>query len=571
MRPLARLRGSNFGILTGHFLGRYFENEMVAPAGELRSGIAGILGVVAVPGLFLPLFLMEKYSTFIVTYLFHRNVDRDLATLPDKYIFLALAFVIPGLAALLKWQTLFPDRKDHAILAPLPVRLRTIFLSKLTALAVFVLLFALAVNLAGSLLFPLIVLGDTGTLSTAVLHISAQLLTTMAASVFAALLVVCANGVLANVMPARLFRRITPWVEFALLVFLLAQLFLAPRVSELLTPLRTGPLWRAALFPPLWFLGLNEIVIGRSPQRWGALATLATRGLASAFLLSALFYLISYRRHFRKTAEMLDSGARATRRWLPLPSDPQQAAIVEFVRQTLFRHPAHRLLFSAFLGVGGAILVDGLAVVFVLPVPARTSEILLFALSAPLVVSFFLLTSLRFLLDIPAERPAHWIFRLTLDSRSTPGMWRGARRSLFELALLPATLFAIPVNVALWGPGLGLAHTLFCLLVGAFLLEALLLRYRKLPFSSVFGSARSGFVVALLGWYIVFSIYSYTTIRIEYRLWARPLEFFIATLIVAALSRLILLARPWLLEGEPEALIVDEAEPAVQTLNLQAR
>jgi len=565
------MRGSNFSILAGHFLGRYFENEMVAPAGELRAGIAGILGVVAVPGLMLPLILMEKYSSFIVTYLLRRPVDRDLATLPDKYIFLALAFVVPGLAALLKWQTLFPDRQDHAILAPLPVRLHTIFLAKLAALAGFVLIFAVAVNLAGSLLFPLIVLGDTGTLRMAALYISTQFLSTVAASIFAALLVVCVQGVLANVLPARLFRRVTPWVEFGLLVFLLAQLFLAPRVSELLTPLRSGPLWRILLFPPLWFLGLNEAVIGRPPQHWALLATLAQRGLAAAFLLSAASYLVSYRRHFRKTAEMLESGAKATRRWLPLPSDPQQAAIVEFIRQTLFRHPAHRLLFSALLGIGGAILVDGLAVVFILPVPARTSEILLFALSAPLVVSFFLLTSLRFLLDIPAERPAHWIFRLTLDARSTDGIWRGARRSLFELALLPATLLVLPLNAALWGAGLGLAHSLFCLLLGCFLLEALLLRYRKLPFSSVFGSARSGFVLALFGWYLVFSIYSYTTIRIEYRLWDRPLAFLVALLMVAALARLILLARPWLLEGEPSALIVDDPEPAVQTLNLQAR
>ena len=47
-------------ILTRHFMQRYFEADVDAPAGELRTGIAAMLGLSAAPGLMLCGLLFEK-------------------------------------------------------------------------------------------------------------------------------------------------------------------------------------------------------------------------------------------------------------------------------------------------------------------------------------------------------------------------------------------------------------------------------------------------------------------------------------------------------------------------------
>ena len=563
------MNDSAFAILVRHFFGRFFENELVAPAGELRAGISGILAFAAVPGIFLPLFFMEKYSGFIAWLRRSPGVDRDLATLPDKYIFLVLAFVIPGLAALLKWDSLFPGRQDHAILTPLPIRVSTIFFAKLTALTAFVLLFALAVNLIASLLFPPIVLGNTGTLEILSGYITGQFLATMAASLCAALIVVSVAGLWMNLLSARAMRRATPWLQFALLVFFLVQLLLAPRLAQSLTAVRNGPLWRQLAFPPLWFLGWNERFIGRTQPQWTVLADWAQTALLGGLALTALFYLLSYRRHFRRIAELPEAGVAPHRglRLLPEPSDPHEAAVAGFVRQTISRGVLHRLLFGAFLGISCAILCDGLSVLYVLDA-GRPWETQQFMLSAPLVVSFFLLVSLRLLFDIPSERPSSWVFRFALDGQPSGALLRGARRSMLELGILPWLAVALPLHFFLWGPALGAAHTAYCLLLSLLLMDALLLGFRKVPFTSTFASSRPNAGVALLVWYALFSIYAYTMTSIEAALLRRPVAFAIALVVAFAAWRALARAGSRLSEPHRPPLFVDDADPVVQTLNL---
>jgi hypothetical protein len=563
------MKENPFAILTRHFFERYFENELVAPAGELRTGIAGMLAVVTVPGLLLPLMYLEKYSALIAWLRRQPGVDRDLATLPDKYIFLALAFVIPGLATLLKWDSLFPGRQDHAILTPLPIPVTTIFLSKLTALAAFFVLFAVAVNLIGSLLYPPVVLEDTGTLALLGTMIAGQFLATMGASLVAALLVVGCAGFWMNVLPAAGLRRAAPWVQFALLVFFLTQLLLAPRAAESLRQLEAGAPWRLWLFPPLWFLGWNEQFLGRPQPEWAQLAGWARIAIRGGLAINVIFYLLSYRRHFRRTAEIPEAGVAPGRglRLLPDSPDPHVASVAAFVRQTIGRSAIHRLLFGALFGIGCAIILEGLAVDLILEA-GRPLETQQFILSAPLVVSFFLLVSLRFLFDIPAERAASWVFRFTLDGQPSGDVLRGARRAMFELGVLPWLAGAIPLHLFLWGPALGAAHTLFCLMLSLVLMEALIHGFRKVPFTSTFGSGRANAGIALLVWYTLFSIYAYSMTKIESALLRRPVAFAVALAVAFIVWRLLAYVSPPSKEPERPVQFVDNADPVVQTLDL---
>ena len=94
-------------ILTRHFIQKYFEPDVEASAGELRTGIPALLGLSAAPGLILCALLFEKYSSLTGWLRGILQIERDLTSLPDKYVFLTMAFTASGLVTVLKWDSLF--------------------------------------------------------------------------------------------------------------------------------------------------------------------------------------------------------------------------------------------------------------------------------------------------------------------------------------------------------------------------------------------------------------------------------------------------------------------------------
>jgi hypothetical protein len=56
-------------------------------------------------------------------------------TLVMEHFLIATTMLVVGLFAVLSWDSTFPDRRDVLVLAPLPVRARTMFLAKVAAVA----------------------------------------------------------------------------------------------------------------------------------------------------------------------------------------------------------------------------------------------------------------------------------------------------------------------------------------------------------------------------------------------------------------------------------------------------
>jgi hypothetical protein len=108
------------------------------------------------PGLVKCLFLFPKYG-----FLLYRPIaERDAATITDKFFFLSLSMIVLGLITVYEWDMLFPDRRDYMILTPLPLAARTVFFAKITALAAFLLIFTVAINICSTLMFPSAVLAN---------------------------------------------------------------------------------------------------------------------------------------------------------------------------------------------------------------------------------------------------------------------------------------------------------------------------------------------------------------------------------------------------------------------------
>lgn len=473
---------------------------------------------------------------------------------------------------MLKWDSLFPGRRDYMILAVLPLRPMTIFAAKLLALCVFVLTFGIAVNLMGVIFFPAVVLGNTGTLQGLLRYGMSHAVATLAASLAGALLVITVAGLLLNAAPRWFVRRFSSWMQFGLFVFFVTQIFLSLEIANSVLVLKDAISWQHLLFPPLWFLGLYEQLLGRSTADLSTWAGWARNALAAGVIFAAVLYLMSYFRHFRRTAEGAEAAVAPGRtlRLLPGASDPIEAAIADFIRQTISRSPVHRLLFRIFLGAGCAVILHGIVSRFVLvsQEPRDTSVLIL---AAPLIISYFLLAGLRFLLDVPMQHPSSWIFRLFLDETASDSIRRGVRRVMFELGIVAWLLAVVPMNVALLGWALGLAHSVFCTLAGLIFLEALLFRYRRVPFTSALSAGNTNLGAALFFWLALFGLYAYGTTYLEAGLLARPVPFAAFLVLLYAAWRMLIRARErYTMPGNPLEFS-DGITPAVLTLDLQGK
>ncbi len=553
---------SAFRILYRHFLGQFFENELVAPAGELRSGLTGILAIVATPGIVIPIMLFEKYSSLIMFLRARLITNRDPLTWSDKSVLLALAIVIPALALLLKWDSLFPTRSDHSILVPFPISLRTIFFAKAAALGTFVLLFAVAANLAASFLYPGVVLGDTGTFLELLQFISAHFLATMAASFSACFVLIAVQGTGLSLLGLETFRRISAALQFLILTALLTLLILSPALASLIPKLRSTPV--AAWIPSWWFLGLYQMLMGKGDAGFSALASLATRALVISTVTAAAAYTLSYSRHFRRIPEILERGSmHAVPIWnafdhlvARFQKRPEHRALLGFTLRVFTRSRTHRLLFGVFLALAVAmILTDILSLVFF---DARNAA--QYLLAAPLIVCFFLITGYRFLFDIPAELPSNWLFRLS---------WRSRPATFHRLTLIILGAVITPINFVLLSPLAAAAHTLYCLLLSAALIETLFLGYRKVAFTCAFGAAKWNVTFAIALWALAFAIFTWATVRVETILFANPVLFVTVYGLLGGCIYWLARRQEELWRENPALQFLDGQAPAVQTLDLE--
>src|SRR5580658_9192952 len=71
-----------------------------------------------------------------------------------EHFFLATTMLVVGLFAVLSWDAVFPARLDVLVLAPLPVRPRTIFLARMSAIAASLGVAVGALNAISGLLWP---------------------------------------------------------------------------------------------------------------------------------------------------------------------------------------------------------------------------------------------------------------------------------------------------------------------------------------------------------------------------------------------------------------------------------
>ncbi|MGC2658647.1 MAG: hypothetical protein WA324_11885 [Bryobacteraceae bacterium] len=479
-----------FVFLVHHFRRRLFASEEEQQSDAIGVGVGTVLALLAAPGGFASIVLFDKYSTLIQYFRGQFNFNPLRASIADEYFFVVLSMTIIGLAMVLRWNRLLPDRRDYANLAPLPIPIASVFLANFVALTGMGILFAIDINGVSWILFPCVVNFSDGTFPALLMLIAAHFTTVFLASMFSFFSVFALVGVLMIVLPASWFKPVSLIARMLLVVVLLTGF-----LSNFFLQLLAGKISHnsgsyISLLPSYWFLGIYQHMIHRSTPATDALARFAVTMLLVSIVVTIAAYTLCYRRHFKKLAESSSDSVGGARvrfprgvpGWLAalLFRSPFEHACFSFMWRVLTRSERHLMFFGGYLAVGLVIIADSF-VGRVLPKYTLPPASLL---SVPLLIAFFVITGLRFVFDVPAAIDSNWVFRsVTLQPSPPPA---SVARRFMLLTVIPPLVAVCLISVAPrygWFPAV--LHAAIAAIMAELCIGAVLWQFSKIPFTCV--------------------------------------------------------------------------------------
>jgi hypothetical protein len=567
-------RSRPFALLVRLFLARVFQGSGGLEESELDLGIGLILALLALPGAFYSLLLLEKYSTLLQWMHGQNELDPLAGALPDEYFFIVLSMVVTGVVAVWLWDNIFPDRRDYANLVPLPISLRTIFLANLTAILLLALLLAVDVNAASAVLFPLIVSASENTFTFFLHFVGIHAVVVVLASIFSFCAVFAVIGMLMLVLPYGSFRRISFYLRASILACLVAMLSTSFAVPSML---RLLPHTSARFLPPVWFLGLCQLLRGRATESLANIGRVALVVTVTTVIGGIFVYAFSYRRYFVRIPETAD-GTHVTNHdsgaWFFRIADriflrnSFQRAAYRFSIKTLLRSEHHGLVLGGFFGLGVVIACQ-----FLFTSSSRSgielhSEASPDLLAVPLALSYCVTLGLRFAFEIPSELRANWAFRLYVNEAALDCVALAQRVTLtFILPWVVVVVF--PVYAHFWGWRTGIVHASVTALCSLLLTQILLRSFRKIPFTCSYPPfGQASVMVALL---YVIGFFAFVLLTSHFEHWALPSLVGSAVLILALATVCAIVPRVGSSEETvQDKLVFDEGAPvAFELLDLR--
>ena len=500
--------GSVHAILTRHFLRRFLENDLISPEADRGHLLAVVGAALFSTTIFITMFM--SCLKYVVGY--YTPGQAAVASLDDKFFYISLSMVTIALLAVAQWDALVIDARDSAILDPLPVRPLVVRRAKLAAVAIFGAAAAAVVNLAPTIVFPLLVLvKQRVSLASALLITGSHALVTLAAAAFGYLCVIALRETLAALLGGRWFARVSPWVQGTLVVLLGTALLLLPAASTHLERNRlNNP--SIAYVPPAWFLGVYEEISGHvlmnAPRghllnrlkrndvpasaayreheaQFAELAGRAVVALTSVAVLAMAAYLLNARRRLPST---LGRAASPRPQWLgsllarlTLIRTPTTRAGFDFALAALWRSSTHRLTLACCGAAGLAMSLVALSGAAVQDAASKGQPTPRLLIVQPFLMGM-LLVGFRHAIRVPAELRANWGFQLAWRNLEREFV-NGTRRAAFVALVVPALLVVFVLDAVVLGPWLAIEHAVFGAAGALVLLEVLMINYDKVPFT----------------------------------------------------------------------------------------
>jgi hypothetical protein len=530
-KRIAYLNGElrQFSILTQHFFNRFFRNDVVDFEDQMKEKL--ITGMV-----FLTILGGHIANSILMKYIFLLD-DPDSWVEKSYFIFFFTALL--GFITVIEWDVIFPDSRDYFNLIPLPVRVRTFFSARFASFCLFVAAYSVAVNALGGFAFAFYLsqFHSPGVIYF-LRYFLAHMVSVSAANVFIFLLCVLIQGLLMCVLSYNYYRKISQVFRFLLLTSFIFFIFLSltgsvsiPESLSSFPELRDRNAVFLYAFPPMWFVGLYEVLLGHRDPFFEVLANFAALSLAVTVLAVFVASRISYQRHLRRSPEV----RRGKFRWRRLRSrfgagfnglalrNPTQRAVFYFLGPTLWRSTLHKVRLFGYMAASSGIV---LILLVSTKAPLRQGPVFnKTLLTVPLILSFFLVLGIRVLANIPSSLVANWVFRIT-EGGERRHYLTGFKKGVFFYALVPLFAALFCFYSYLWEWRVALLHGLYGLVVSSLLLEALFFKYLKIPFASAYLPGKARIHLFWLLYVIAFFAYLSLLSSLEQALFRNPGSFY---------------------------------------------
>jgi hypothetical protein len=200
------------------------------------------------------------------------------------------------------------------------------------------------------------------------------------------------------------------------------------------------------------------------------------------------------------------------------------------------------MLLATYLGVAAALILSVVVPRALLKGLAGFARPDAALLSAALVLMFLALVGIRSIIRIPVEMAANWIFRLR-EPPERSAVIAGVAWAMTIGGVAPVTLLAGASASVLWGPAVAGRHALFCGALGLLLVHALLVTFKRFPFTWPYVPGSSRLRMLWPVYLTLFSTYSFTMGRLEVRLLQNDRRMLAALTAILAATAVLALAR----------------------------
>jgi pimeloyl-ACP methyl ester carboxylesterase len=526
-----------FRILYRDFLFRMVDLEILSARGDIQKLLGQFAALLGALSFVLAFVIVPRYATSTLP-----KQKLQVAAWGDEEFLIGITIAVVGLFAVIAWNAVLPDRRDVAVLGPLPVKLRTIFAAKVAAIATALGVSVVAVNAFTGLAFGFLVVPEGAGALGFLRSFAAYWITMFAAGVFVFSALLALQGVAAQLVSYRVFLRLASYLQLAGFFTVLAIFFLTPPLANVKA--LSDPANRRILevLPSFWFLGLFHRLNGSMNVVFAPLAAQALRNTAVAFTIAAASYGLAYLRHVRKIVEQPDI-APGSRSSLRLPSRivrlvlarPLDRAILLFAARTIARSRQHRFLLAAYGGMGLAI-----ALAYAKSLIYGYSHEPWDQLNSPLlvggfVVLLFAVIGARAVFAMPVALRSNWIFKITAV-HSPFAYFKAVRSALYLLTAVPVWIAAALFYLAIWPGRPAVEHVVVLVCAGVFIVERSLAGFRKIPFACSYLPGSGNLTVRFGIYAILFLLLSEVLVgQLEFTLLHRLRSFFIfATILPAA-------------------------------------
>lgn len=485
-RPAVRLPEERVAVrtLTRTFLRRFFDNEITGGTRDLAMSFFWLIGFFAAPLALMPVANMSRYRLIVLV---QGPEALRLLSRADKTLLIVLGMMAAAAISALVWNSLMLERRDGLILGTLPVRGRTVVTAKLAALAIYIFGIASAMHAVSAALNGLVLADQAATWRLALLGPIAHFVAAVAACAFVFLCVTSVHGLALMLAGPAAFRRISTTLQMLVVAAVIVGFAhvggVIQGVAVFNQPGHAAPPapW-LLLTPPVWFLGLEEWILGEAAPVFTQLAATALIAFATVAAITVLTYAAAYRRLMVRVVETPEDGARggvigAAADWIArrLARTPARRASAQFFFLSIGRVERLRFVFAVALGVLCAWLVPALATQMSAVQPSAPGTTFGLSYAALALV----IGGARIAISMPADLRAAWIVPVV----DAPGrmLRSGLWRALYVVSVVPMVVGFAGLHTWLWGWPMALPHAIVMVAVGALLVELSLWHFDDLP------------------------------------------------------------------------------------------